>query len=163
MTALDPVDSMRQFWIAFAGEEPSGPYTLDQVGAMFRSGQIYATAQVCEEGESAWRPVTNLRREFPSAFSAPAAPRIAAPVAQAYHPGVFRILALFFGIIGAHNFYVGDVAAGLLKLLLLFVCVAAPVLAGPFGVVLSWILALAALVVLVVEIIRAESLPATRV
>lgn len=163
MNAPDPVDLMRQFWLAGAGEAPRGPYTLEQIGVMFRSGAVYATAQVCEDGDSAWRPVTDLRREFPAVFAGgAAAPRPAPPVAPAYNAGVFRVLALLLGFIGGHNFYAGDVGAGLVKLLCLVVSALAPVLAGELGLVLSWGIFIVVLLVLVLELIRGESIPSSK-
>jgi TM2 domain-containing membrane protein YozV len=166
MNQLDSIDLMREFWISQNGEVPGGPFTLEQIGSMWRSGAVYATAQVCESGSETWLPVTSLRRDFPAAFGAAAAVRnsspVSAPVAASYHPGIFRILLLVLGGLGGHNFYAGDVGAGLQKLFLLVVAVVAPILAGDLGLLLSWGIAVIVFIVLVIELIRGESIPSGR-
>lgn len=128
MNTTDQVDLMRTFWLSQSGGGSTGPYTLEQIGSMFRSGAIYATATVCEEGGNSWFPVTHLRSQYPDVF---AGFRVTAQQSKTIVPkgpvnvGVYRVLGLLLGCIGAHNFYAGELAAGIWKLLLLVAAILA--------------------------------------
>jgi hypothetical protein len=124
MHITDDVDLYRTFWVSSQGEI-NGPFTLEQIGEMWRSGRIYATAQACEVGSEIWFPVTNLRRDFPELMatgrtSAPPPQRVT--IKEPVNPvnvGVYRVLAILLGHIGVHDFYAGYVAAGIWKIGLL--------------------------------------------
>lgn len=159
MSTPDSVDLLRTFWLADPGGETRGPFTLDQVAGMFRSGAIYATAVVCEVGTESWRPVTDLRREFSGLFTgvqAAPAPSIEAPKSSAYNVGIYRVLALLLGGIGAHNFYASEVGPGIIKLVLL-VASAAFAAVDEIGVVISWLIAAVLLVLVLIELCQGHS------
>ena len=121
MNTTDDIDLYRTFWVSSAPGSVTGPFTLEQIGGMWRAGQIYATAQICEEGASDWQPVTTLRRDFPEIMStgmrsAPATIVSDRPALPVTHPGTYRVLAILLGHIGVHNFFAGEVAAGIWKI-----------------------------------------------
>lgn len=124
---------MMTFWISQQAGAVDGPYELDQLGHLYRSGSIVATAQVCEVGKEEWRPISELRRCFPAAFSG-ASP--APSSGRDYNVGVYRLLALFFGFIGVHNFYAGEVASGFWKFLFVFLAAAFSSVAPPLSTIL---------------------------
>jgi hypothetical protein len=122
MNHIDEIDLARVYFLSTSDGLESGPHTLRSIGESFRRGDIYPTARVREEGTENWMPITDLRRQFPGLMSAsstrPSSVVIQGPTHPPAHPGIYRILALFFGYLGAHNFYAGEVALGISKLAL---------------------------------------------
>ena len=124
MNTTDDIDLYRTFWVSSAPGSVTGPFTLEQIGGMWRAGQLYATAQICEDGSSDWQPVTTLRRDFPEIMAT--GRKVSAPVTVSgrtkgkndFHVGTYRVLGLIFGTMGIHNFFAGEIGAGVLKLVL---------------------------------------------
>lgn len=160
MNTPDSVDLLRTFWLADPGGQARGPFTLEQIAGMFRSGAIYATAVICEVGTESWRPVTELRREFSALFTGVRAASVASvPVQKSagYNVGTYRVLALLLGGIGAHNFYASEVGPGILKLVLLAAGGLFSMI-GELGLVISWLIAAVVLVIVVIELCEGRSL-----
>lgn len=124
MNITDDIDLYRAFWVSSSPGSVTGPFTLEQIGGMWRAGQLYATAQICEEGASDWHPVTTLRRDFPEIMSTgrtvsmPVTVSNKATGEKDFHVGTYRVLGLLFGTMGVHNFFAGEICPGLVKLLL---------------------------------------------
>ena len=84
------------------GELVTGPYAMDQVRGMWKTGSVYATTLICAEGSANWRQVSEMMADTPE------------PV----NPAVYRVLCFFFGMMGIHNFVEGNAAAGIWKIAL---------------------------------------------
>lgn len=53
------------FWLCADGEgETTGPYTVAQIVALWRAGQITTRGLVMEEGTERWMPMMAFAREF---------------------------------------------------------------------------------------------------
>lgn len=120
MKMTDEIDLSRMFWISSQGET-TGPFTLEQISEMWRCGRIYATAQACEVDTVIWFPITNLKRDFSELMSTGRTVVLSTSAPQksdleSVHVGIYRVLAVLLGHIGVHNFYSGDVTAGIWKI-----------------------------------------------
>lgn len=63
----------RTFWLSQDGEsEPSGPYTVAQLVAMWKAGQITTRGMVTEEGKEAWMPILAFADQFDESLTPPA-------------------------------------------------------------------------------------------
>jgi|GEM_PF-2789143 len=124
MNEYDDIDLSRMYFLTTATGATDGPISLKEIGARFQRGDIYPTAKVCEVGGEQWQSVSNLRREFPAIMSGrmsmpPQEPVRAGALREPVSQGIYRLLALFFGGLGAHNFYGAELGAGFTKLGLL--------------------------------------------
>ncbi|MEX2581457.1 MAG: NINE protein [Verrucomicrobiales bacterium] len=107
------MDPSKLYWICRTAGEVEGPFAGDQVRGMWDRGEIAATTQLCEDGSDAWSNALELRNT----------------PAESVSNGLYRVLALLLGTIGANNFYAGETGRGAAKLLL-FVPGVALLLAG---------------------------------
>lgn len=166
MRTTDDIDLFRSFWLASEGEV-TGPYTLEQISEMWRSGRIYATAQACEVDFDTWFPITDLRRDFPDIMSTGrsvvASTKIAIPPQDFHqvHQGVYRVLALFFGQVGVHHFYAGEIEFGLWKAGLFIVGLVIALSGLGIGF-LGWIILIALGLWVLVDVIDGYTPPADR-
>lgn len=97
----------KTYWVARPGETPAGPFTFEQIMAMWNVGRFTADMMICRDGAEFWSPLVK-------AVGAATREEVKPPC----HVGVYRLLALFFGTFGAHNFFAGEVASGLFKWIL---------------------------------------------
>lgn len=139
------------YWISRDGGDVTGPFTMSQLRSMWMSGQIFATAQVCEDGGSRWRPVTAMGLDAPVSFTTTQRP-INSGDGTRVHSGAYRVICFFFGLIGVHNFFAGEVEAGICKAIGAAVAVAVVLFGGSMGflgwivIFFVWIFALADLI-----------------
>lgn len=94
-----------------------GPYFLEQIKGMWKSGSITANAGLLWEGQTESVPMREIMRHPRFAKSA-----LADPVAaeRKKSRGTFIILGVFLGVLGVHNFYLSTVGSnirGLLQLI----------------------------------------------
>lgn len=55
----------RTFWLSQDGEcAPTGPYTIAQIVAMWKNGQITTRGMVTAEGEEKWEPIISVADQF---------------------------------------------------------------------------------------------------
>jgi hypothetical protein len=106
-------------------EKQAGPYSIEQVRLMMRTGQVSKDTLYWEDGLTEWLPLSTLGDEIPApmpvsaaAFAPPAAPIVESRCSR----GVYIILGLFLGPLGVHNFYAGRYSAGVLQLMLSALC-----------------------------------------
>jgi TM2 domain-containing membrane protein YozV len=110
--------------------QQSGPYTLNQIKAMWQNGNINVSTNYWQAGMAGWQPLANIRQflDMPAAQS-PGNQIVIQQVNQqpAYHPamlvspksrGTFIVLGIFFGCFGVHNFYAGYAGRGIAQLLI---------------------------------------------
>lgn len=67
LSAPDPAKARRNltFWLSPAGgEDATGPYTVDQLVTMWRSGQITTQGMVAKEGTEQWMPILAFAERF---------------------------------------------------------------------------------------------------
>ncbi len=109
------------------GGEQRGPYTLAQMQAMWRAGEIHGKMQYAPEG---MRPIdltkwpllfeleSTLEPQSPRSSPAPQAPRTikAAPSTSPKVRVIYQILAVVLGALGIHNFYAGYHEKGAIQL-----------------------------------------------
>lgn len=69
---------MYYLWL---NDKQSGPYTLHQIQAMWNQGQITGLTQSWQEGESEWKPLSEIQSEIESA-PPPLADKAVAPAAE---------------------------------------------------------------------------------
>ena len=112
---------MDNYWISANGSVPQGPYSLTQLQSMWREGIITSAHVFWREGFEKWLPISQIESLLKSSGAAKVtrsgshpttcAPNIAltAPKVLAQKSdrqlSVYFVLALFFGLVGAHNFY----------------------------------------------------------
>ena len=117
-----------------------GPLTLNQVKALYESGKVEDSFLYATEGSKDWMPISFLVPMFDvKENSTPPVPQPQLQPTivvnnnvlsnnQGFAPQVpttsykskvtYRVLALFFGALGIHNFYVGRKGIGTIQLLL---------------------------------------------
>jgi TM2 domain-containing membrane protein YozV len=123
------------YFLLINGQQ-NGPYTVNQMKAMWQTGSINVGTQYWQVGMSGWQPLANIRHfiEVPNAqgntgnpivinqVNQNAAYGFAAPP-QAFmrstkSRGVYIVLGLFLGCLGIHNFYAGYAGKGIAQLLI---------------------------------------------
>jgi len=124
-TEVDDIDLARNYWLSRDGGEVEGPFALEQLAGMWKSGLIYPTAKVCEDGTENWESITDVRRQFSGVMDASSHSVSTEPARRVVEKGlmeearqnpiVYLALALFFGMFGIHNFWAGEVGRGLVK------------------------------------------------
>lgn len=102
-------------WYISRGDATLGPYTHEQLIAMWRSGSMTAVDLICEDGGQEWIPMIQVMTRFESDCR--------------LLPAV--LLCFFLGFLGVHRFYVGKGGTGALYLLFLF--------SGWLGIPLAWV------------------------
>ena len=119
------------YYLMLNGQQ-SGPYTVNQMKAMWQAGSISASTYYWQNGMADWQPLANVR-----AFLDSAGPQYGQPfVVNQGNPAVpyqpqyqmmapsqksragYVILGLFFGCLGVHNFYAGYAGRGIAQLLI---------------------------------------------
>lgn len=87
----------------------AGPFTIDQVKALYTTGQVNGSNQYMADGSKDWMPLSLLASTF--TYSPP--PCVNYPKSR----GIYIILALFFGCFGVHNLYAGRYRTGGIQIL----------------------------------------------
>lgn len=110
--------------------QQSGPYTINQMKAMWQNGTINAGTAYWQAGMPQWQSLSNIRHflDMPSGnqFGAPVIVnqvgyQVGYPVQQvaiAKSRVTFVLLGLFLGCLGIHNFYAGYSGKGVAQLLI---------------------------------------------
>lgn len=62
------VDAKLPIWVL--GCAPSGPYSFEQVRAMWRAGQLMPDQQYCQQGMKTWCPLSDIVAELDAPASA---------------------------------------------------------------------------------------------
>ena len=133
----------------------AGPYTLEQVKALYNAGSIDGTSLYVTPDSKDWIPVSMLV----PLFDVPLMPVATTPIPSQSQPSiiinnnnnghnaggnasglprngtsrlVYQLLAVFLGVLGVHNFYAGSNGRGIIQLLL-------TVLSGGVLGVISWV------------------------
>lgn len=76
----------RTFWLSQDGEsDPCGPYTVAQIVAMWKAGQITTRGMVTTEGTENWIPIMAFAEEFDTSL---------APAAKSFSLGRAFVLAV---------------------------------------------------------------------
>jgi len=119
------------YYLMLNGQQ-SGPFTVNQMKAMWQSGNINGGTQYWQAGMTIWQPLANIQHFL----DAPTAQQANTPivinqvnqnVAAAYQPmmmrspksrGTYIVLGFFFGCFGIHNFYAGYSGRGVAQLLI---------------------------------------------
>jgi TM2 domain-containing membrane protein YozV len=117
------------YFLLLNGQQ-SGPYTINQMKAMWQNGNINVGTNYWQAGMAGWQSLANIRHfmDAPVANN-PGNQIVINQVNQqpAYHPammlssksrGTFIVLGLFFGCFGVHNFYAGYSGKGVAQLLI---------------------------------------------
>lgn len=111
-------------------EEQTGPYNLERLRLLYRTGQITRQTLFWQEGLAEWLTLSALEDLlFPAvknSFAMKSAPKPRSDCSR----GTYIILALFLGCLGIHNFYAGrhkNGAAQLCITILLCWTVVAPI------------------------------------
>jgi TM2 domain-containing membrane protein YozV len=146
---------MNAYYIA-EGEQVTGPFVEDQLMNMWRLGQITANAQVCLEGTEEWvpirteihtieafRPMNQSHRKLTPESALQAVLNQQTKAMQAKSAGAAVLLSVLLPGLG--HLYAGEVAAGLLGLLIVPLFGLALISAG------LWPLALVIYAVLLVD------------
>jgi len=110
--------------------QQSGPYTINQMKAMWQTGTINAGTAYWQAGMAQWQSLANIRHflDAPSGnqFGNPVIVNQvgyqvgypAQPVMMAKSRVTFVLLGLFLGCLGIHNFYAGYSGKGVAQLLI---------------------------------------------
>ena len=104
--------------------QTKGPFTLNQMQAMWNSGTITGDLLYCEEGADTWFSLSDLQPMLE-----PAPPHSSPQTLRSIHQqpqlvrtaksrGIFIILGLFLGCLGLHNFYAGYHGRGAAQLII---------------------------------------------
>ena len=111
--------------------QQSGPYTINQMKAMWQNGTINAGTNYWQAGMTQWQSLANIRHFLDT----PSGNQFANPVIVnqvGYQVGypvqmvmaksrvTFVLLGLFLGCLGIHNFYAGYSGKGVAQLLITF-------------------------------------------
>ena len=95
-------------------DQQTGPYSIEQIRFMLRTGKASKNTLYWQDGLTEWLPLSTISDELspqpsPLAF---AAQHRTPPAESDCSRGIYIILALFFGLLGIHNFYAGHLRAG---------------------------------------------------
>jgi TM2 domain-containing membrane protein YozV len=108
----------------------SGPYTINQMKAMWQSGTINAGTAYWQTGMTQWQSLANIRHFLDTppgnqggnpVIVNQVAYQVGYPVQQvvtAKSRVTFVLLGLFFGCLGIHNFYAGYSGKGAIQLVI---------------------------------------------
>jgi len=114
-----------QWWYVVAGRQ-AGPVTWSDLQQRAREGLLQPADPVWRPGLGNWTPAINL----PGLFAAETVRTVPPPVAAssiATPSGKTRVSAALFAILlgsfGAHKFYMGDTALGIVYLLFFWTCI----------------------------------------
>jgi TM2 domain-containing membrane protein YozV len=117
-------------YIIKSGDEEQGPYSFDDLEMYEQIGDVTSKTPVRLENRDVWTPWYKIKEEYAREknrlekyqkyFGSPSAP-VQKSIKQR---GVFIILGLLLGGIGAHNFYANYYGRAICQLLLTLVCVA---------------------------------------
>jgi TM2 domain-containing membrane protein YozV len=108
---------MNAFYV-WLGNEQKGPFSAPEVQALVRGGLADGTTQIRPEGADDWYAISEIKfesvavEERPPSGSIPEV-RIAR---ESKSQAAYCVLAIFFGQLGVHNFYAGQVTLGAIKL-----------------------------------------------
>jgi TM2 domain-containing membrane protein YozV len=117
------------YYLMLNGQQ-SGPYTVNQLKAMWQSGTVNAGTYYWQTGMGDWQPLVNIRPFLDAPAANPVASQIVVNQVNApmpYQPvmaystksrGVFIVLGFFFGCLGVHNFYAGYSGKGIAQLMI---------------------------------------------
>lgn len=106
-----------QHYVQIEGEQ-RGPYTIDQLRHMWRSGSLTRETPHLMDGYDEWQPlsfIADVLEPTPTS-AAQSAWRKSSPVVIAKSRGIYIILGLFLGGLGIHNFYVGRIKQAIIQL-----------------------------------------------
>ena len=107
-------DPIRYF--VMVGDEQRGPFTLEQLQGMWRSGSVTMDSKYWIEGLDEWMPLSSILELFQPQQRAYQAQAYFAPVAQpTWNPGVALVLSFF--IPGLGQMYRGEIGRGFLWLI----------------------------------------------
>jgi TM2 domain-containing membrane protein YozV len=106
-----------------------GPFTLGQLRSMWNAGTITTQTMHFTDGYTEWHPLEFILAELEDTSPTTAAHFPSSKVSRfsaqpqtiriAKSRGIYILLALlFFGLLGAHNFYAGRNSAGVVQLLI---------------------------------------------
>jgi TM2 domain-containing membrane protein YozV len=140
---------MNDFQLQFPGGQVAGPYTLEEVRAFLNARQVDFGTMFWRPGMKGWRPLGSIRATLiGQTFDVSASPGITLHTEPSPHTrGIYIILGILLGTMGAHNFYAGHLGRGTGQLALTVVSIACVFLFSPAVasvvslVVLVWILA----------------------
>ena len=115
---------MDNYWISANGGEPTGPYTISQLQSMWKTGAITAAHVFWRDGFEKWKPIleieTLLKYNSENRVKTPEPPPMPNLCVLAKKSdrqlSVYFALALFFGLLGAHNFYAKRTVHGVIQL-----------------------------------------------
>ena len=129
---------MNEYFLHLKGEQ-AGPYSIEQIRLMLRTGQASKHTLYWQDGLTEWLPLSTIADELqPRPASSSFTAQYQAPPRESdYSRGIYIILALFFGLLGIHNFYAGRIGVGACQCILfvtLFWTVIVPV------VLLVWVI-----------------------
>jgi len=115
------------YFLMLNGQQ-SGPFTVNQLRAMWQSGSINAGTYYWQTSMTDWQPLANIRPfldSVPGVMQGGQPIIVNAPMAYAMIPGqssksraAYIVLGLFFGCFGIHNFYAGHSGRGVAQLLI---------------------------------------------
>jgi TM2 domain-containing membrane protein YozV len=109
-------------YFVMVNNEQRGPFTLEQLQGMWKSGAVTMDTQYWVEGLDEWMPLSSIldliqppqrMQQQPAYF--PASGQLVRP---AKSRGIFIILGLFLGCLGIHNFYAGYYGRGAAQLII---------------------------------------------
>ncbi len=113
---------MNKYYLTLNGAA-AGPYTLGQLRNMWAAGQVTLETPVCLEGAAGWSTLESMAgvlEDGPESVASSAemgvarasAPTVREAARSGKGRGVYIVLGLLLGGLGAHNFYAGRYAVG---------------------------------------------------
>ncbi len=102
------------------GDKTEGPFTENQLRALWQSGKLNLKTMYAVEGQAEWRPLADMLGILEPNSSAPTQfpNKDEQIVTVRKSRGVFIVLGLLFGLVGFHNFYAGRHGIGALQLII---------------------------------------------
>lgn len=107
----NPTSVDHSYYIVRIDRESKGPYTIQQLRTMWKAGRINKLTKYQHPGDTSWLSMSGLAFRLVEDGEAATAP-------GAKSRARYILLGVFFGTIGAHNFYANRFIRGSLQSLL---------------------------------------------
>jgi hypothetical protein len=105
-----------KYFYADVGNQPTGPYSEDELRQLHLAGTIKPSTYVIEEGGTAWLSYTQKFGTGNTGLGVPPPPSAANNYSVNNEWLITLLLCLFLGTLGIHRFYSGHIFTGILQL-----------------------------------------------